>query len=263
MTFYSQKLTFGGTLRVSDFTPIEYVVTTSSQLITELKIVSMDYNTTTSLLHKLKKADLSQLQRISILTNLLVFSYSDAGLNDEGMEQFCELLKKSINVKHRYLEVEHTLLSSARALAGQINLCTKLLNLHLTYSGTPECIQTFAVVLNPHVPKCSLSLVMLDHHDDEYYFDEQNRWHSHLRLKVFNNDIREDHLPCLLGSQNKTPQNIFSLNLSLENFEYSELLSNCYTRLQDVDQSDDNVGLDGASTLAGGLKFLTALKYLD
>ena len=265
MTFYSQKLTFRGTLRVSDITPIEYVVTTSSQLITDLEIVNMDYNTTAGLLHKLKKADLSQLQCISILTNNSFGFLLDACLNDDGMEHFCELLKKSINIKNLYLKVEHTLLSSAGALADQINLCTKLLNLRLTYSGTPECIQTFAVALNPHVPECCLSLEMLDHHGHEYGYSERNRWHGCLCLKVFNNDIREDHLPCLLGSQNKTPQNIFSLNLSLMNFEYSELacLSNCYTRLQDVDQSDDNVDLDGASTLAGGLKFLTALKCPD
>ena len=271
ITFYSQKLTFGGTLRVSDITPIEYVVTTSSQLITDLKIVNMDYNTTAGLLHKLKNADFSQLQHISILTSGSWSFLVDACLNDEGMEHFCELLKKSINVKHLRLEVEHTLLSSARALADQINLCTKLLNLRLTYSGTRECIQTFAVALNPHVPECSLSLVMLDHHGHKYGYREQNRWHSHLCLKVFNNDIREDHLPCLLGSQNNTPQNIFTLNLNLKNFEYSGLacLSNCYTRLQDVDQSNDIIGCrnricpDVATTLASGIEFLTALRKLN
>ena len=265
MTFYSQKLTFRGTLRASDITPIEYVVTTSSQLITDLEIVNIDYNTTAGLLHKLKKADLSQLRCISILTNNSFGFLMDACLNDDGMEHFCELLKKSINIKNLDLKVEHTFLCSARALADEINRCTKLLNLCLTYSGTPECIQTFAVALNPHVPKCSLSLEMLDHHGHKYAYREQNCGSSCLRLKVFNNDIREDHLPCLLGSQNETPQNIFSLNLSLMDFEYSELvcLSNCYTRLQDLDQSDDNIGLDGASTLAGGLKFLIALKCPD
>ena len=208
MTFYSQKLTFVGTLRVSDFTPIEYVVTNSSQLITDLEIVNMDYNTTAGLLHKLKKADLSQLQVISIQTKYSMKFLMNECLNDEGMEHLCELLKECINVKHLCLKVKHTFLSSARELANQINRCAKLLHLDLSYVGTPECVQTFVDVLTPHMPECSLSLEKLNRQGHALGHRERNRRCSRLYSKVFNKDTRED-LPCPLGGQKETLKNKF------------------------------------------------------
>ena len=271
MMFYSQTLQFDGTttrtLNVSDFSAIEYVVTTSSQLITDLEIANMDYSTTVSLLHKLKKADLHQLQHISILTKNIAKLSMRACLNDDGMEHFCELLNKSNNVKHLRLEVEHALLSSARELADQINRCTSLLRLDLSYNGTPECIQTFAITLNPHMPECSLSLEKLNHQGHALGHRERNRRWSRLYLKVINKDTRED-LPCPLGGQKSSLKNCFSLKLKLINFDISGLacLSKKLSHKQlqrDLDQCDDHISLDGASTLVGGLKFLTALKCPD
>ena len=174
MMYSSQKLEFEGPVR-ADLLPIEYLVTNTSKPIKELRFRSGDNINTLSLLHILMRADLSQLLHISISTTRFGFMINSSGcicLTDGGIQDFCEFLKKSINVKILHFEVHHTILSSARALADQINHCSKLFDLELHYQGTPECIQTFVISLNLHMSKCSLILEALDcqgHTPGPYY----------------------------------------------------------------------------------------------
>ena len=270
VSFYSHSLDFIGPVRASYLLPIEYVVMTSSLPITQLRIVNIDHSLTTSLLHILVKAEVRHLQSIAIHTtcNTLLKSRGCICFNDDVMQHFCELLKKSKNVENLFLEVRHTLSSSARELADLINHCAKLSNLNLWYEGTLESIQMFVVSLSPHMPNCSLFLEALDNQGHALGLSGEHLRNGHLNSEFFTSGNSEYVMPCLLDTQKKTLQKVISLQLSLINFDCRKLacLSNklsCSTLLQDVDLFEDNICCDGDSILASGLRLYIALKHFN
>ena len=269
----------------TDLLSIEYVIATSSLPITTIFIMSYghDHNRKRALLEQLHKANVQQLHDLDI-----------GEICDDETNSLCEVLQTATNITKLDLTIKHTRSCCANELALQINHCTKLYFLRLSYSGTPECIQTLVSSLNLSTSELSLSLEKLESQSIRALVIGLQHLHtSHLMLRVTNSDINEDGMTCLVDGL----QNIKSLDLDLShnNIDSSGItplverlstlkltglsLSNNYvgldgatalagaikglTKLQKLNLSHNNIGLDGATALAGAIKGLTKLTQLD
>ena len=129
-------------------------------------------------------------------------------------------------------------------------------SLKLSYSGTPECIQTFVSSLNFLISSWSLSLEELDNQSIRALGNGLQHHHADcLELWVTGSDINEDGMTCLVDGL----QNIKSLNLYLSrNSIYRSglsLLAEQFTTLiiGDLDLSYNSIDPVGATALAGGM----------
>jgi len=264
-----QQLVFRGTVKPSDLIAVNYVITTSSHPIARLEIEAVDSDTITSILYKLKKADLHQLRHISIdklsVTYWKGIAYNTL-CNDEGTKHLCELLNKSINVETLHVSTDHNLTNSAASLASQINHCTKLLYLTVNYRGTPECIQTFVGSLSSHIPQCMLSLNNLNAQCFRALGCGLQYFHLDcLHLSVCHSDISKDSMTVLLESL----QNIKAMHFKLSRNRIDCNVLTCLSKkmsslsLQTLDLSQNDIGPGGVAALTQGLTCVIELKKLN
>ena len=252
----SGQLTLSYSMTPTDLMSVEHVIKTSSLPITEILIRSYDHdhNRMRALLQQLHKANVQQLHALNI-----------GEITDEETNSLCEVLQTATNITKLNLLIKHTRSCCAKQLALQINHCTKLSYLALSYSGTPECIQIFASSLSP-ASNLHLSFEKLDSQSIKALGNGlQHICTSHLVLRVTGSDIIEDGMTCLVDGL----QNIKSLYLYLfdNNIDSSgvtllaERLSSL--KLTGLNLSNNNIGPDGAAALAGGIKGLTELYEID
>ena len=269
----------------TDLLSIEYVIATSSLPITSICIVGRDHdhNRMRALLQQLQKANIQQLHYLVI-----------GNICDEETNSLCEVLQTATSIATLNLMIKHTRSCCAKEVALQINQCNKLSCLTLSYSGTPECIQTIVSSLSSSTTWLSLSLKELDSQSIQALGNGLQLLHTnHLRLKVTDSDINENGITCLVD----VLQNIKSLDLDLShnNIDSSGITSltvrlstlkltqwklsrnnigpDCapalaggikgLAELKELDLSHNNIGPDGAAALAGGIKGLAELKELD
>ena len=180
--YKSQKLEFNEELGPTDLLAVEYVITSSSQPITQLDIDGMSNESIVHLLHEIVYADLHQLQSISIGKSGIYFSID---MYSEGTEVFCEIIRRSIHLKTLHLTIEDMKSSSAKKLTSSINHCHQLLHLSVSYGGNPECIKTFISSLHlNHVQKLSLTFRILNAEKFQALGNSLHHLHtSHLHLK--------------------------------------------------------------------------------
>ena len=246
----------------TDFQSIEYVIATSPQPISEMTIWNYFYddhnrNRMRAILQQLQKANVQQLNYLDIFY-----------IYDDETNSFCEVLQTAINITRLSLQIKHTNSCRANELALQINHCTKLYSLKLSYNGTPECIQTFVSSLNPCTSLLSLSLCSLDSQSIQALgngLQHLRTTHTNnLSLRVRWSDINEDGIICLVDGL----RNIKSLHLNLshnniDSSRISLLAERLHTlQLNDLNLFDNDIGPDGATALACGIKDLTELYKL-
>ena len=208
------------------------------------------------LLQHLRKANVQQLH------DLCIIGY----IGDEETNFLCEVLQTATNITRLHLNMKHTRSCCARELSLQMNHCTKLSSLRLSYSGTPECVQTFFSSLSPSASELFLLLWELDSRSIQALGNGLQHLHiNHLSLRVTNSDINEDGMTFLVNGL----QNIKSLDfdLSRNNIDGSGITSSV-ERLNNLqliilNLSHSNIGPDGATALAGGIKGLAELIKLD
>ena len=253
----SGQLIFYDQLTPTDLLSIEYVIATSSLPITEIQIRNYDRdNRMGALLQELQNANVQQLHALDI-----------GKISDEETNTLCEVLQTATNITMLYLNIKHTRSCCAKELALQINHCTKLFSLRLSYSGTPACIQTFVSSLSPSISwHWYLSFVKLDSESIHALGNGLQHLHiNRLSLTVTESDINEDGMTCLVDGL----QNIKSLRLVMSrNNINSSVITPLLERLNTLtlsllDLSHINIGPDGATALAGGIKGLTKLYNLD
>ena len=122
------------------------------------------------------------------------------------------MLQTATIITELELNIKHTRSRCAKEFALQINHCTKLSDLTLSYSGTPKCIQTFVSSLNPSLSEWSLSLEKLNSQSILALGNGlQHLRTNSLHLRVGESDINEDDMTCLVDCL----QNIKSLHLNL------------------------------------------------
>ena len=258
-TFYDEvlKRKYGrlrclNTATPADLLAIEYVIATSSQPLTELAINHYDERNTSLLTHLQKK----NMQELKFLSFATLFDNSTASL--------CEVLKSTTNIMSLVLTIKHTCSCNATKLANQINQCTKLLFLHLLYSGTPECIQSLVSSLSVSIPMCFLTLNNMDSQSIQALGTELINHSNPLKLKVSYSDISENGITRLADSL----QNFKNIDLDLS---YKNIDSNGITylaerldnlNLKHLNLSHNNIGPDGVASLAGKIKCLTELGRL-
>ena len=240
----------------ADVLAIDFVIETSSLSLTELEVYNYEHDDEriTSLFSHLQKKDLQEL-------NSLLFGT----LFDNGTASLCEVVESAINLTNLVLFIKHAHSCSATKLANEISHCTKLNLLQLSYSGTPECIQSFVSSLNPSVPGCFLLLDKLDSQGIQALgIGLQHNYRNHLTLSVIDSDINDIGMTCLADGL----RNIKSLDLDLSN---NNIDSNGITHLAErldtlnlkfMSLSHNNIGPDGAAALARKIKCLTELKEL-
>ena len=242
----------------ADILAIDYVIATSSLSLTRLMIQSYEHDDEriTSLFSHLQEKDLKQLMELWFGT-----------LFDNGTASLCEVVKSATNITDLLLVIKHTCSCNTTKLANQINHCTKLEFLHLSYSGTPECIQSFVTSLNPSVRKCCLSLDKLDSQSIQALgiVLQHCNYSNHLTLEVNNSDINAIGMTSLADGL----RNIKNLNLDLSD---NNIDSNGITHLAErldtlhlkyLNLSHNNIGSDGAAALAGNITCLTELNWLN
>ena len=242
----------------ADILAIDYVIETSSLSLTQLLIQSYEHDDERiiSLFSHLQKKDLQEL-------DVLIFST----LFDNGTASLCEVVNSATNVTDLALTIKHTCSGNATILANQINHCTKLECLHLLYSGTPECIQSFATSLNPSVTKFSLQFYKLDSQSIQALGIglQHCNYSNNLTLRVTHSDINDIGMTCLADGL----RNIKNLGLDLS---HNNIDSNGITPLAErldtlhlkyLNLSHNNIGPDGAAALAGEMKCLTNLQWLE
>ena len=242
----------------ADILAIDYVIATSSLYLTELAIHTYEHDDERiiSLFSHLQKKDLQELNHLSFST-----------LFDNGTASLCEVMKLATNITILMVITKHTCSCNATKLATRINHCTKLRFLHLFYSGTAECIQSFVTSLNPSVPECYLSLDKLDSQSIQALGIglQQSNYSNHLTLMVNNSDINDISMTCLADGL----RNIKNLNLDLsDNNIDSNGITPLVERLDTLDLnflnlSHNNIGSDGAAALAGKITCLTELNWLN
>ena len=270
----------------ADILAIDYVIATSSLSLTQLMIHNYEHDDEriTSLFSHLEENDMQELHDLSFST-----------LFDNGTASLCEVMKSAINITSLTLYIKHTCSCNAAKLANQINHCTKLQFLTLSYSGNQECIQSFVNSLNPSVPHCYLTLDKLDSQSIPALGIglQHSNYSNHLTLKVTHSDINDISMTCLAEGLRNTKNH--NLNLSDNNIDsngikplaerldtldlnYLILSHNnigsdgaaalagnitCLTELHLLNLSHNNIGPDGAAALAGEMKCLTELRHLD
>ena len=242
-------------LTPTDLLSIEYVIATSSLPISGIYIrcYGHDHNRMGALLQKLQKANIQQLRDLNI-----------GDICDEETNSLCEVLQTATNIARLDLNIKHTRSCCAKELALQINRCTKLSILTLSYSGTPECVLTCVSSLNPYASELSLSLEKLGSQSIQTLSNTLRHLHiNSLTLAVTESDINEVGITCLVDCL----QNIKALHLKLSEIDSSgiSLLAETLSILNviELDLSHNNIGPDGATALAGGIEGLTELKELD
>ena len=253
----SGNLEFSQTLTPTDLLSVEYVIATSSLPITTILIRSFDHNhdRMRGLFNKLQMANVQQLRCLSI-----------GNMCDDETNSLCELLRTATNISTLFLIIEHSHSCCAKELAIQIN-CAILFDLGLSYSGTPECIETLVSSLRPTVlQELSLTLEKVDSQSIQALGNNLKCLHTNsLYLRVIDSDINDDDMTCLVDGL----QNIKALRLHLSD---SNIGSSGITLLaKRVDTlkltalylSHSNIGPDIATTLAGGINVLSGLEELD
>ena len=243
----------------ADILAIDYVIETSSLSLTQLVIkYNHDDERITSLFSHLQKKDLQELDEFCL------YMY---GPFDNGTASLCEVVKSATNIESLVLTIKHICCCNAIKLANQINHCTKLKSLLISYSGTPECIRSLVSSLNPSVPECYLSFSKLDSQSIQALGIglQQSNYSNHLTLTVNNSDINDIGMTSLADGL----WNIKSLELDLSD---NNIDSNGITPLVErldtlnlklLNLSHNNIGPDGAAALAGEMKCLTELKELN
>ena len=242
----------------ADILATDYVIATSSLPLTWLTIHTYEHDDERiiSLFSHLQKKDLQELKFISFGT-----------LFDNGTASLCEVVKSATNITFLVLTIKHTCSCNATKLANQINHCTKLKNLHLFYSGTAECIQSFVSSLNPSVPQLYLPWDKLDSQSIQALGIglQHCNYSNNLTLKVTHSNINDIGMTCLADGL----RNIKNLNLDLS---HNNIDSNGITTLAErldtphlkyLNLSHNNISPDGAAALAGEMKCLTNLQWLD
>ena len=253
----SGRLISYGRLTRTELLSLNYVITTSSLPITEIRIRSYDHdhNRMRALLQQLLEANVQQLHDLDI-----------GDICDDETNSLCEVLQTATNITSLVLNIKHTRSYCAKELALQINECTKLSYLTLSYSGTPECVQTFVSSLRPSVSALSISLEEYDSQSIQALGNGLEHLHTNkLELTVTRSDINENSMTCLVDGL----QHIKTLELGLsENNINSSGITPLAKKLNTLkltvlDLSHNNIGPDGAGALAGGIKGLTELISLD
>ena len=268
----------------ADLLAIEYVIATSSLPLTHLAI--SDYNhddeRSTSLFTRLQKKDNQEL-------NHLAFSM----LFDSGTDSLCEVIKSATNITVLMLSIQHNCSCNAAKLAYQISQCTKLNELQLFYSGTPECIQSLVGSLSFSIPMCSLAFFNLDSQSIQALGTGLINHGNSLSLVVRHSDISKNDMTCLadglrnfktlsldlsynnIDSNSITPlaERLDTLNLNCLNLSHNNIgpegpaalagEMKCLTKLQELNLSHNNIGPDGAAALVGEIKCLTKLQWLE
>ena len=262
--YMSQELKFHDELKPTDLLAVEYVITTCSEPITHLDVDHIKSNTITSLLQQIVRADLHQLQYISIGTS---GCYFHEDMCNKETDVLCAIIEKSINLKSLRLSIEHTQSSSASKLANQINHCNKLSHLSVSYIGDPECTQTFVSSVSVHnIPQVSLSFIPSDvQRFRPLYGYLQCLLPSNLELTISNTYINEESIHDGLSS-------ITSLSIDLHS-HYAHCGLTCVSQIlssKQLESSNYNISLldkssslvDSAIALAGEFKLMTSLKKL-
>ena len=244
-------------LTPTDLLLIEYVIATSSLPITEITIWSFDHdhNSMRALLQQLQKANVQQLHHLGI-----------GNIHDDETNSLCEVLQTATNIATLVLIIKHTRSCCAKELVLQINQCTELSSLTLSYSGTPECIQSFVSSLSSSIPWLSLSLDKLDTQSIKALgYGLQHIQISCLWLAVADSDINENGMTCLVdGLQNVKSLYLYLSRNNIDSSGITSLTEGLNTlKLTSLIISFNNIGSDGATALAGGIKGLTELKVLN
>ena len=242
----------------ADILAIDYVIATSSLSLTQLVIGAYEHDDERiiSLFSHLQDKDLQEL-------DVLIFST----LFDNGTASLCEVVKSATNIIFLVLTIEHTCSCNATKLADQINHCTKLKDLHLHYSGTAECIQSFVSSLNPSVPFFNLTLDKLDSQSIQALGIglQHCNYSNTLTLKVTHTDINDIGMTCLADGLRNIM--IVGLDLSNNNIDSNKIILLAERldtlHLKYLNLSHNNIGPDGAAALAGEMKCLTELHCLD
>ena len=253
----SGQLIFYEALSSTDLLSIEYVIATSSESINEFQVNSYDHyhSRMRGLLQQLQNANIEQLDSLHV----------DC-IGDDDTNPLCDVLQTAKKITKLNLNVKHTNLCCAKVLAIKINHCTKLSFLRLSYSGTPECIQTFVSSLVLSISELCLSLEKLDSRSIQALGNGLEHLHTNsLQLRITESNINEDGMTCLVDGL----RNIKSLHLNLC---YSNFYSNGIfplaerlgtLKLTHLDLSHNNIGPDGATALASGINGLTELELLN
>ena len=267
----------------ADLLVIEYVIATSSLPLTHLVIggYNHDDERSTSLLSRLQKKDNREL-------NYLGFNM----LFDNSTDSLCEVIKSATNITVLMLRIQHNCSCNAAKLANQISQCTKLNELQLFYSGTPECIQSLVGSLSFSVPIFSLIFFNLDSQSIQALGTGLINHSNPLRLGVRHSDISKNGMTCLadglrnfktlsldlsynnINSNGITPlaEGLDTLNLNYLNLSHNKIgpeggaaLAGIkhLTKLQEFNLSHNDIGPEGAAALAGEIKCLTKLQKLN
>ena len=174
----------------ADIQAMDYIIATSSLSLTKLGIHTYEHDDERiiSLFSHLQKKDLQELKFLSFNT-----------LFDNGTASLCEVVKSATNITFLQLIIKYTCSCNATKLANQINHCTKLEFLHLRYSGTAECIQSFVSSLNPSVPEYSLQLDKLVSQSIQAVGIglQHCNYSNNLELRVTHSDINDIGMTCL------------------------------------------------------------------
>ena len=282
----SGSLSFDNVQTPADILAIDYVIASSSLSLTELSIRTYEHDDERiiSLFSHLQERDLKQLKNLWFGT-----------LFDNGTASLCEVVKSATNIAFLVLTIKHTCSCNATKLASQINYCTKLKSLYLSYSGTAECIQSFVTSLNPSVRECFLPLDKLDSQSIQALGIglQHSNYSNHLTLTVTHSDINDIGMTCLadglrniksleldlsdnnIGSNGITPlaERLDTLHLKSLNLSHNNIGSDgaaalagkitCLTELNRLNLSHNNIGSDGAAALAGKITCLTELNWLN
>ena len=251
----SSRLLFPGFLTPTDLLSVEYVIAMSSLPITGILINSSEYdhNRMRALLQQLQKANVQPLRYLDIKC-----------IYDDETNSLCEVLQTATNVTKLVLQIAHTHSCCAKELALQINHCAEISRLKISYSGTPECIQSFVSSLTS-VSEWSLTLKKLNSQSFQALGIGLQHLHTNsLNLTVTESDFNEDSMKCLVDGL----QNIKSLSLCLLHSNIDRSMAPLAERfnslkLSHLRLSHNNIGPDGATALAGGIKGLTELNELD
>ena len=232
----------------ADILAIDYVIASSSLSLTRLTILSYDHDDERiiSLFSHLQKKDLKQLMHLEFST-----------LFDNGTASLCEVVKSATNITDLVLSIKHTCSCNSTKLANQINHCTKLQLLRLSYSGTAECIQSFVTSLNPSVHECYLSLDKLDSQSIQALGIglQHCNYSNHLTLEVTHSDINDIGMTCLADGLRNIKY--LSLYLSDNNIDSNGIkpLAERVDTLHLKSFRISHIGPEGAAALAGNIGY--------
>ena len=217
-------------------------------------------------------------------------------ITDDETEYLVKVLKSSAIIICRFnFNIKHTRAHFAEELSRSISLCANLSLPFLRYVGTPECIRTFfsSTLVCPNVKLWSLAFTELDSHSIQALGTSLQRkpLSGRIFFKLTHSDIkREDMVFLVDGIPNGNRQHftlqcnsiksggMAYLAATLNNAIVLDLPSNNIgpdgttafasglrnlNRLQLLVLSHNNIGPEGAAALAGKLQYLTELRSCD